>query len=80
MFIDIGHPAASSTALKTSEGLDIVEVSGIPAQVVEDDLKFYFETLSKSEEGDEVVKDIKIVQPGVAHIQFISPEGMLDYG
>ena len=79
MFIDIGHPVTSNPALETSEGLDIVEVSGIPAQVVEDHLKFYFETQSKSKEDDEVVKDVKIVQPGVAHIHFVSPEGMLDY-
>ena len=79
MFIDIDDPVTSNTASETSEGFDIVEVSGTPAQVVEDKLKFYFEAQSTSEDYDEVVKNIEIIRPGVAHIQFISPEGMLDY-
>ena len=79
MFIDVGHPVASNTVLETHGGLDIVEVSGIPAQMVEHDLKCYFETQTKCGEGDEAVKEIKIIRPGVAHIRFISPEGNKNY-
>ena len=76
VFMDIDYPETSKSALERFRELDTVEVSGIPGhEDVKESLKFYFETKAKSADCDEVVKDIKIVRPGVAHVQFISPEG-----
>ena len=70
VYLDIAYPKA-----ETASELDTVEVSGIPAKANVDAVRFYFETQMESEECDDVVKDVRMVQPGVAHIQFISPEG-----
>ena len=48
---------------------DILQVSGIPAGVSTEFLEVYFQS-ERAGGHDECVKNIKIIEPGVANIQF----------
>ena len=51
-----------------------LEVSNIPANMKEDYLQMYFEN-PKSGGCADCVKDITIVEPGIAHVQLIDAAG-----
>ena len=48
---------------------DTLEVSNLPSDITKDYLEFYFES-PKSGGCADCVKDITMVKPGVAHVQF----------
>ena len=71
--------ALSSQESSTAVEYDKIEVANIPNQADEDYLQLYFES-TRSGGCDDAVNSVMMIQPGMAHVQFHDPEGIMQYG